>query len=257
MDAPQATVVIVGGHERGATVPLEPLAEHGPLLRAGSAGRHLTEAVHQALESTDQPVCVVPMTMGRDPRLVASAARTLMAVAAGAAEGRLMLADAFGNSTLLTGWLRVAANEAADPHGREGLAVLLVANAANAYDDAELFRIGRLVKVQDDIPWVEVAFHDGDPDVAEGVQRCERLGADRVALIPADFGPATDTPLAGVIDNGPLLRPATISGMVASRVSAAIHKLSRGDDGIAAGLDADHDHHGHRDAPWQDPGPDA
>lgn len=256
MVAPEATVVIVGGHEGGARTPLTPLSEHETLLRAASAEEHLTETVRQALDRFDLPVCVVPMTMGRDPRLVATSARTLMALTGGTAAGRIMLADAFGSAILLTGWLRVAANKAATSLGVENLAVLLVANAANPFDDAELFRIARLVKVQDDIPWVEVSFHGGDPDLAGGLERCERLGAGQVVTIPADFGTTGAGQMPGVVDNGPLLQPSTISGLLATRVTAAIHKLSRGDDGIVAGLDADHDH-GHGGAPWQEPDPDA
>jgi hypothetical protein len=256
MFAPRATVVLAGGHEGGASVQVKPLAEHGPILRAASADQTLAEAVQQALDSSDQPVCVVPMTLGRDPRLVAASARTLMVPAGGAAAGRVMLAEPFGSSILLTGWIRVAVNRAAADLDTADLAVLLTANAANPFDDAELFRIARLVKVQDDLPWVEVAFHGGDPDLAEGVERCGRLGAGRVAAIPADFGTTPAALMSGVIDGGPLLSPSTISGMLATRVTTAIHKLSRGDDGIAAGLDADHEH-GHGGPPWQEPDPDA
>jgi hypothetical protein len=189
------------------------------------------------------------MTMGRDPGLVAAAARTLLPLATGAAAGRIMLADAFGDTTLLTGWLRVAVNRAAGPAGVDDLAVLLTANTANSFDNAELFRIAHLVKVQNDIPWIEVAFRGGDPDLAEGVERCEQLGAGRIAVIPADFGPTAETPpLAGVINSGPLLSPSTVSGMIATRVAGALLKLSRGDDGIASGLDADH-YHGHGGPP--------
>jgi hypothetical protein len=250
-------VVIVGGHEDGARVALDPLVEHGPVLRAGSPRKPLEEAVNQALESTDQPVCVVPMTLGRDPLLVADTARTLMSLSGGAAAGRVMLAEPFGNATLLTGWLRVAVASVVGQHDKTELAVLLTANAANRFDDAELFRIAHLVQVQEGLPWVEVAFRGGQPNPAEGVERCEQLGARQVAVISADFGSATDSPLPKVIDGGDLLTPATVSGMLLTRIAGAMLKLSQGDDGIAAGLDADHLHHGLSDEPWQDPDSDA
>jgi hypothetical protein len=255
VDAARATVVIVGGHEGGGEVSLEPLAELGLLLRAESPDQ-LRETVHQAAESADLPVCVVPMTLGRDPELVAGIARKLWGLTAGPDAGRIVLADPFGDATLLTGWLRVAVNHAAAPLDTKNLAALLTANAANRYDDAELFRIAHLVKEQVDVPWVEVAFDGGDPDLAEGVERCRNLGADQVVAIPAGFGPAMDAPTAGLLDGGPLLSPAAISGMLATRVGAAIHKLSRGDDGIAGGLDADHEH-GHGGTHWHEPDPDA
>ena len=241
-EAPRAAAVIVGGHEDGGRAAADALVEYGPVLRAESGCQQLEEAVHQALDSFGLPVCVVPMTLGRDPRLVADTARTLASLTRGAAAGRVMLAEPFGNATLLTGWLRVAVSGAARQHGGTDLAALVTANAGNRFDDAELFRIAHLVKAQVGVPWVEVAFRDGAPDVAEGVDRCGQLGARRVAVIPADFGPAADTPIPGVIDGGPLLAPSAISGMLATRIAGAMRKLSRGDDGIAAGLDADHGH---------------
>ena len=69
VDTARAIVVIVGGHE-GGDVVVEPLVEQGPLLHAASSGQ-LKETVRQALDGSDAPVCVVPMTLGRDPRLVA------------------------------------------------------------------------------------------------------------------------------------------------------------------------------------------
>ena len=246
----RAAVVIVGGHEDGARVAVDSLVEYGPLMRA-AAPQQLEETVRQALDSSDLPVCVVPMTLGRDPRLVADTARTLTSLTRGAAARRVVLAEPFGNATLLTGWLRVAVAGVARQYGGTDLAMLLTANAANRFDDAELFRIAHLVKVQDGVPWLEVAFNGGDPDLAEGVDRCVRLGARRVAMVPSDFEPVTDTPMPGVIVGGPLLAPTAISGMLATRVAGAMLKLSRGDDGIAAGLDADHGH-GHGGRPWRE-----
>ncbi|MEY9932228.1 sirohydrochlorin cobaltochelatase [Catenulispora sp. GP43] len=250
-DAGRAAVVIVGGHEGGATVEVEPLAERGPLFRSASARQQLDEVVRQALDSTDLPVCVVPMTLGRDPQLVADAARTLMVVADGAAAGRVVLAEPFGTATLLTGWLRVAVAQVADPLDAAELAVVLTANAANKFDDAELYRIAHLVRVQAEVPWVEVAFRGGDPGLDEVLERCEQLGAAHSAVIAADFGSGIGAPRPGVIDGGPLLSPSMISGMLATRVGEALVKISRGDDGIVAGMDADHDH-GHGGSQWHE-----
>lgn len=259
-DAGRATVIIVGGHEGGGEVRLEPLAKPVPVRRAAAAGRPLEEAVSRALDEAGLPVCVVPMTLGRDPQLVADTARTLVGLTRGPDAGRVVLADPFGSTTLLAGWLRVAVTRATDGLDPTEAAVLLTAKAASPFDDAELFRVAHLVRVQGKVPRVEAAFRGGDPDLAEGVERCRRLGARHIAVVPAGFGPAIDTaidaPMAGVIDGGPLLSPSEISGMVATRVDAAVLRLSRGDDGIAAGLDADHEQHGHRGAPWQEPGSD-
>ena len=244
VETARAVVVLVGGHEDGANVALDPLAGFEPPLRAASARLRLEEAVGQGLDGAGLPVCVVPMTLGRDPRLVADTARTLMTLTRGAAAGRIAMAEPFGTAALLTGWLRNAVAGAWSRYGGTDLAVLVTANAANRFDDAELFRIAHLVKAHQGAPWVEVAFRGSVPGLAEGVDRCRQLGARRVAVIPADFGPATDLPIPEVIPGGSLLSPAAVSGILATRIAEAMLKLSRGDDGIAAGLDADH-RHGH------------
>jgi hypothetical protein len=67
---PEMTLVLVGGHESGAGEQLGPWVESGHAFRAVGTGRALAEAVEAALAHTDRPVCVVPMTLGRDHELV-------------------------------------------------------------------------------------------------------------------------------------------------------------------------------------------
>ncbi|MFF2073936.1 sirohydrochlorin chelatase [Kitasatospora sp. NPDC058162] len=252
-----ATIVLVGGHESdggrdlAALVGRVPAAPEYVVHAAAAAGRPLAEAVRSALASGDAPVCVVPMTLGRDPGLIADTARALRWLAAGEGRGRLALTAPFGAAEHLIGWLRAAA---ATVDGEDAL--LVTAPAAGPFDDAELFRIARLVRQYGRHRRVEVAFTGGDPDPAEGVRRCRLLGADRVTAVPASFGPAllagpTTGPTTGptgaptgedVRDGGPLLRPSAIAGVVAARTAAALHLLGHGEDGILAGLDAEHGH---------------
>jgi hypothetical protein len=237
-----ATVVLAGGHESDGGRDLAALVErrstaNGPTVHAvAAAGRPLAEAVRSALAATGGPVCVVPMTLGRDPGLVADTARALRWLAADQGRGRLALTAPFGAAEHLIGWLRAAAGA-----GGEG-AVLVTAPAAGPFEDAELFRIARLVRQYGRHRWVEVALVGGDPDPAEGAERCRLLGAAEVTAVPASFGPALRTALPGVRDGGPLLRPSAIAGVVAARTAAALHLLGHGEDGIAAGLDAEHGH---------------
>ncbi|MEU4118544.1 cobalamin biosynthesis protein CbiX [Kitasatospora sp. NPDC028055] len=262
MTAPQpATVVLAGGHESDGGRDLAALVGHGQghsgqghpahgyavhgyaVHAAAAAGRPLAEAVRSALAAGDGPVCVVPMTLGRDPKLIADTARALRWLAAGEGRGRLALTPPFGAAEHLIGWLRAAAGAADD-----GDAVLVTAPAAGPFEDAELFRIARLVRQYGRHHRVEVAFTGGDPDPAEGVERCRLLGAARVTAVPASFGPALPVgpipALTGedVRDGGPLLRPSAIAGVVAARTAAALHLLGHGEDGILAGLDAEHGH---------------
>ncbi|MER7582425.1 cobalamin biosynthesis protein CbiX [Kitasatospora sp. NPDC097691] len=274
MARPQpATVVLAGGHESDGGRDLAALVAAGPAVHAAApAGRPLAEAVRSALAAADRPVCVVPMTLGRDPRLVADTARALRRLAAGEGRGRLALAAPFGAAEHLIGWLRAAARTAPDG------ALLVTAPAAGPFEDAELFRIARLVRQYGRHRWVEVAFEGGDPDPAEGAARCRLLGAREVTAVPASFGPALraappgvrdeardgvrggvrDTGRSvvrdtapevvpvdgrgGVRDGGPLLRPSAIAGVIAARTVAALHLLGHGEDGIRAGLEAEHGH---------------
>ncbi|MFJ7204074.1 sirohydrochlorin chelatase [Streptomyces sp. NPDC098789] len=234
---PPAAVVLGAGHEGGAA------------LGAVPAGRPLTEAVTAALAASTGPVCVVPMTLGRDPKLIADCARALRWLARAeepGEPGRLVLAPPFATADHLTAWLRTAALRAVRSAPRTS-AVLVTAPAAGPFEDADLFRVARLVRQYGAHRWVEVAFDGGDPDLAEGVERCRRLGARHVALVRAAFAPpedATDVTAADadVLDTGPLLGAAAIEEVLRSRVAHALHGLAHGDDGTGAGLDAEHGH---------------
>lgn len=241
---PPASVVLGAGHEGGAAVG------------GVAAGRPLTEAVTAALAASTAPVCVVPMTLGRDPKLIADCARALRWLGrgegGGEGRGRLVLAPPFATADHLTAWLRTAALRAVRSAPQTS-AVLVTAPAAGPFEDAELFRVARLVRQYGAHRWVEVAFDGGDPDLAEGVERCRRLGARHVALVRAAFGSAGDVTdvtratgatgaPADVLDTGPLLGEAAIAEVLRARVAHALHRLAHGDDGTGAGLDAEHGH---------------
>ncbi|WP_370122988.1 cobalamin biosynthesis protein CbiX [Streptacidiphilus sp. MAP12-33] len=241
----------MGGHESRGGQALGPLVEQGVAFRAVGVGRELTRAVADALAARPgQPVCVVPMSLGRDPRLVADTARALRWLAADTgAGGRLALTEPFGSVGHLIGWLRAAVGRAAvgraaadSVPAAAATAVLLTAPAAGPFDDAELFRIARLVRQYGAHRWVEPAFDGGDPGLAEGVERCRLLGAARVLLVPAGFAPAAPSPVAGAQDGGPLLSPHAVGGILAARAAEALRRLRHGEDGIAAWLAADHGH---------------
>ncbi|MFD7068625.1 sirohydrochlorin chelatase [Streptomyces sp. NPDC059913] len=237
MDA-NRRVIAVCGHEAGYGAALHDLAETGPTVVRD--GRALFRTV-TALARRGEESCVVPMTLGRDPELVADTARTLRALPP-AARARTLLTEPFGTAQHLTAWLRAAAGRA------PGTAALLVtAPAGDPFEDAELYRVASLVRRYGGHELVEVAFTGGDPGPAEGVRRCQLLGAREVVLLPAAFArpPLPDVPGARITDGGPLLSPAALARVLAERVAdARRHRAEHGDDGIAAGLTAA-DHHGH------------
>ncbi len=246
-------VLLVGGHESGNGRCLPGLiGPGGP--EACAPGRGL----QAALRGRGRTV-VVPMTLGRDPELAAFAAQTLRWAARDRARGDLLLAGPLGTMGHLVGWIRGAVTGALCGEA-PGRAVLLVAPAAGPEPDAELFKVARLVRQHTAVRWVEVALTGGDPDVDEGVERCLRLGADGVVLVPASFIPAPSR--AGAAATGPLLGPAALAALVRERVTDAEHRWSRyGDDGLAPTQhahpahphthththgDDDHDHTEHR-----------
>ncbi|MEU8137382.1 cobalamin biosynthesis protein CbiX [Streptodolium elevatio] len=223
-------VVAVGGHESADGAALS--GTFGAGLAAVPCGRALHQHVSALLRDTDSPVCVVPMTLGRDPRMVADTARTLLALPRESRE-RVVLADGFGTTEHLTGWLRAAASRVPAEHG-----LLVAAPAGDAYDDAELFRVARLVWQYGRHRIVEVALLGGDPDPERGAERCRALGAAQVTALAASFV------APGLPDAQPLLSPAAAARVLAARVDAALRRMrSAGDDGIGSALRAA-DHHG-------------
>jgi len=65
-------------------------------------------------------------------------------------------------------------------------------------------------------------------------------------------GPRTG---AALTPGGPLLTLSAAAGVLRARVNAALHRLGHGDDGIAAGLDAEHGHgHTHSHGAGNSPG---
>ncbi|WP_327351408.1 sirohydrochlorin chelatase [Streptomyces sp. NBC_01304] len=249
-----ATQVLAGGHELGGTTPG---------FTAVPGGRPLLDAVAEALAAGEGPVCVVPMTLGRDPKLIADTARALHWLAEGEGAGRLVLSEPFGTKDHLTGWLRAAAGKAVGGMAAAGkpaapdaprTAILVTAPAAGPFEDADLFRVARLVRQYGQHRLVEVAFAAGDPGLAEGAERCRLLGAERVVMIPAAFGPSGAEQVAGAEDGGPLLSASAIDGVIAARTAEALHRLAHGDNGIAAGRDAEHGHgYAHSHGPGTSP----
>ncbi|MCP3753496.1 sirohydrochlorin chelatase [Streptomyces sp. TBY4] len=236
-----ASVVLAGGHEGGGSAG------------AVHPGRPLAEAVRAALGASPEPVCVVPMTLGRDPGLIADCARALRWLGREEGAGRLVLAPPFATVDHLTAWLRTAALKAVR-EAPDTSAVLVTAPAAGPFEDADLFRVARLVRQYGHHRWVEVAFDGGDPDLAEGAERCRLLGAGHVSLVRAAFAPPDVLP-DGVLDTGPLLSGAAIAQVVRARTREALHRLAHGRDGVAEGLDAEHGHgYAHSHGPGGDHG---
>ncbi|WP_329086906.1 hypothetical protein OG979_27415 [Actinomadura citrea] len=239
-------VVLVGGHEsrQGGCLP--------ELIGSGGAPVH---APGRDLQSALRPrhrLVAVPMTLGRDPDLPVVTAQTLRWAARDREPGDLLLAGPLGTTEHLVGWIRGAVTRTLrDLPGER--AVLLVAPAAGPEPDADLFRVARLVWQYTPVRWVEVALSGGEPDVDEGVERCRRLGADDVVLVPASFVPAPRR--ADARTAGPLLGAASLAALIRQRAAEAERRWSRdGDDGLAPTAHGHGHGHAHEQGHEQDHG---
>lgn len=247
--AERRAVIAVCGHEAGYGRALEGLVDPG--VSVVPSGRELFRSI-SAHRRRGAETAVVPMTLGRDPELVADTARTLRAVAGGD-RAATVLTEPFGTAQHLVGWLRAAAGRVA-----EDSALLVTAPSGDPFEDAELYRIAALVRRYGRHALVEVAFTGGDPDPAEGVRRCRLLGAERVTLLPAGFAapemPELTGPAGPPVDRtGPLVPASGLRRVLAERVADALRRRrEHGDDGIAAGLTAAANHgHSHTHPPGE------
>ncbi|WLQ37678.1 cobalamin biosynthesis protein CbiX [Streptomyces castrisilvae] len=231
-------VIAVCGHEADYGRALD--GRLGPHVSVVPNGRALFRAVAAHRRRGEDSV-VVPMTLGREPGLVADTARTLRALPAGG-PGAALLAEPFGTTQHLVAHLRAAAGRVP-----ASSALLVTAPSGDPFEDAELYRVAALVRRYGRHDLVEVAFGGGDPDPADGVRRCALLGAERVALLPASFAPvdAGGAPPVPAESAGPLMPASALRRVLDERVADARRRWAEhGDDGVATGLVAA-DHHGH------------
>lgn len=233
--APAARVILVGGHESADGADLARFEDAGR-IGVSPPGRALHNAVSAHLDAGDT-VVVLPMTFGRNPTMVADAAKTL-AWLGPRHPGRLALAAPFGQADHLVAWLRTAANRAraVDPE----TALLVVAPSSNVFDEAELHRLAYLVAAHGALPDVAVAIADDSAALSAHVHRARLLGARRVAAVPAGF--AVALPETDAEDLGPLMSHAAIDRVIRTRVRDALAALAAGVDGVGVGLAADHGH---------------
>lgn len=250
-------MVLVGGHESGNGADLSFATELVPGALVTPAGRPLHNALTQLRKRKSSgaepaPIVVLPMTFGRNPTLVADTAKTLkwLDAQSGPAAPRLALADGFGTPDHLTAWLRTAAVDVRRRAPRA--AVLLVADAANPFDDAELYRIAHLVRVHGAGNPVEAAAVEDTDALLEAVRRLRLLGSEETVVVPAGFRrtaavhgeavPFGEGELAGTAFYGALLSEHAVLRVIRERVRDALHALGHGRTGIEEGLQADHGH---------------
>jgi sirohydrochlorin cobaltochelatase len=98
----------------------------------------------------------------------------------------LRYARNFGIDAALLTMVEQRIDEVVPTGDRERTGILLVGRGASDPDaNAELFKIARLLHEGRPYPFVEVAFSGlAQPFVPEGLERCRRLGAVRLVVVP-------------------------------------------------------------------------
>ncbi len=257
-------MVLVGGHESNNGADLSFAADLVPGALITPAGRplhntltHLRGSSQIGSGAEPAPIVVLPMTFGRNPTLVADTAKTLSWLGVqGSSSGTasspvpIVLADAFGTGDHLTAWLRAAATEVR--RRAPEAAVLICADAANPFDDAELHRIAHLVRTHGAGNPVETATVDDTTGLLTALNRLRLLGSTQTVVVPAGFrrvasvrGKPVPFGEGGFADAGfygALLSEQAVLRVIRERVRDALHNLGHGRTGIEAGLTADHGH---------------
>jgi len=124
--------------------------------------------------------------------------------------------------------------------------VVLAAEPGDPFDDAELYRVGHLVRTFGAGNEIEVGIVDGHGWMPV-IDRLERLGFHDIVLVPAGFHGGGGLPHGtdGAATSrfyGPIMSDQVVGKVVQQRLDAALHDLAHGRTGIAAGLAADHGH---------------
>ncbi|AGP31835.1 hypothetical protein [Corynebacterium terpenotabidum] len=194
----------------------------------------------------DAPLIVLPSGTDRDLTSVTQAAQTLQWAQRSGAQ--VVLGPSLIDATRAIAEMR---RHLRDARGKD--AVLFLARTVDPFADAELLRRVRLARQFSEDLEVEVAFEGSWPTPEQARERLRRLGASTVVEIRADLAVGEDIGTAV-----PLFRASALTTAVERASHTALHLLrDHHDDGIAAGLLADHatgfahshgdadHHHGH------------
>ena len=211
------------------------LAEQGGFPVASST-RELTELI-EATQSAQ--VVVVPASTGRDLTAITQVAQALTWLKSSGSAPQLLLAAPIFNDTYTIAYLRKRIR-AASQRGSDAIA--FVAQAVDPFADAELFRRVRLAEQYSEIIQVALCFDaelptkaDVFPTVEQSMLRLEKLGATRVELARADLGMWEDG-----VQRFDLCGARALHTAIHLSAHNAQHAAEHGDDGLAAGLLADH-----------------
>ncbi|TLQ46701.1 sirohydrochlorin chelatase [Streptomyces marianii] len=210
MTSPPALLIAADGvqHDAGAAALLD-FVEHlgsrhpGIPVAAGLVGTGrwpIEEAVGELVAAGADRLAAVPLTLVPDRRSGEALSRALDAVREERPGLAVGASRALGPDPVLLALLEQRLDEALgggarSPRDRADVTVLLVApGSADPQANAEVYRAARLLWEGRGYAGVETAFvSTAAPDVPTGLDRCVRLGARRIVVLPYalfDGGPA-------------------------------------------------------------------
>lgn len=210
----------------GAEAPSPAVLQDATGVPVVTGPRELARHAEQA-KTQDAALVVVPAGTGRALTSVTQAAQAL------AWERRsgttVVLGPSLIDGTRAIAEMRRHLRASAKDHD----AVLFTANTVDPFADAELLRRVRLAQQFSEDLLVEVAFEGSWPSVDTARERLRLLGATRVAQVRADLGQDDSAT--------PLFRSSSLATAASRASHTALHQLvDHHDDGVAAGLLADH-----------------
>lgn len=182
-------------------------------------------------------IVLVPACTSRDLTAITQAAQALQWLKDRSPERTLILAEPLSGDTYAIARMRHHIRSLA----HKADALLFIATTVDPFADAELLRRVRLARQFSEDVEVEVAFDDvaGAPSLAwptpqAALSRLAKLGLENVATVRADLycDPAGEQQA--------LFKETALRAAVVASNDKALHRAAHGDDGIAAGLLADH-----------------
>ncbi|MBF4552755.1 hypothetical protein [Corynebacterium suicordis] len=194
----------------------------------------------ELIESSEaEQIVFVPASTGRDLTAVTQLAQTLTWLKSKKVVPELVLSAPMFNDTYTIAYLRKQIRQAAD---RGNDAILFVAQAVDPFANAELFRRVRLAEQYSEKIQVSLCFDatlptkaDVFPTAETALGRLKKLGAESIALVRADLGLWVDD-----VQKFDLCGSRGMRTAIQLSAHNAQHAASHGDDGLAAGLLADH-----------------
>lgn len=184
-----------------------------------------------------QHLVIVPASTSRDLTATTQAAQALQWMKKHDPDRTLLLAEPLSGDTYAIAQMRHHLRKLAG----EADAVIFISATVDPFADAELFRRVRLARQFSEDLEVEIAFDDvaaapnsAWPMLGDAEERLRKLGCRHIRKVRADLYSDPEGQQVG------LFKETALRAAVVASVEKARHRAAHGEDGIEAGLLADH-----------------